>query len=342
MRFISHSQVDAALSCPVAFDLRYVGQMTGGTTLKPKAAIPRLRAGRAFHVGLLEYHSGTELALAIQAMSNAIVTEAAAIEAAGGVVDLAEQDEMAKRLVDILLAYAHANRPFNLTATEQHIVVPVMRGYRFEAYLDGTFNRHAPTFGDTDPAEQAWLYEAKLRKQFTAYDQVVRMRQPWWYAWAIREKTGHAPAGVVVEEIADTPPAPVRFNQDGTPSAVQSCTLAAYLHACAHADKEPAERTVAALHDKKWSVRHEVIFDERGLDTAGKQIRSAAQMISLYDRHKIYPIHNPSAMRCPGCAFREVCVDPTDTPLIDALFNRDQPVRDRPRSTSAGRKGRAA
>lgn len=317
MRFISHSQATAVLDCQVQYDARYVGTLFGGEPLKARTPHLKLRGGRAWGAGIQTYHQHGSVTAAVTAMREAIIADCDEIAEQGGAISDEETDELAGRVAAVMAHYASEYHQLGLTAVEVPLLVVATRGYRYEAYLDGVIG------------DGAWLYESKFRGKLSSIDQVYRSRQPWWYGWAYQRQTGVTPNGIMVEETLDEPPAPVRYNKDGSASAVQSCTLADYEAACRRTNTEPSERTLDALRAKRFNQRIEIAYTKRGLEMAGKQIRSAAQLIGLFDRKVLTPIHNPSQMRCGGCAFKEVCVDPSDEGVIDALFTRVAPARTR-------------
>lgn len=322
-RYISHSQVSRMLDCSVSYDLAYVGQLTGGTVLRAKTPHVNLSRGRVFHEGLLAYHRGEGLDAALAAMRAAVEADLAEIDAAGGIAELDRQREIEGLLERILVAYARDNEPLPLANTEVALNVGITRGYAFEGSIDGVVHAFST------PTIEPWLYELKLRRQFTDYAVIAKDRQPWWYAWAYRKQTGITPAGFIYEEVLAEAPGEVRLNQDGKPSKVQTCHAEDYVRACLAAKVQPDADVVLRLRERKQARRHEIVFTDRGLELAGRQIKAAAQQVSLFDRGVVAPIHNPSVMRCKGCAFKDVCLDPLDAPLVDALFNREPPARDR-------------
>lgn len=319
-RLFSDSQATSLQSCQVQYDLRSVGHLTGGYTLAPRTPKLILRGGKAFGAGIQAYHAAEGVDAALRAIREAVAKDAEDITEQGGVVDLEEEQNLITNCSEILQHYARFHEPLGLSATEHYIRAKVMRGWDYEGYIDGVIERTSGT----------WLYESKFRKQLSGLDQIMRRRQIWWYAWAYREQHGVAPIGMIFEEILNDNPSPIRFNQDGKPSAVQSCTKMEYIAACRDAKVEPNQRTLDCLGMKRYWRRDEIIFDERGLEMAERQILSAAKQISMFDRGIVYPIHNPEKIRCNGCSFKEICLNPLDEELVDALFTRTTPARLKP------------
>lgn len=317
-RIISVSQTGSALTCQVQYDLGYVGNLVGGRPLKKRTPAMRLTAGSVWGAAIQAYHSTGNRETALQCAGEELALREDEIVERGGVIDEIERRDLWDTIEGVLAWYVSEHAPLNLEACEVPLFVTATRGYRLEAYVDGTFR---------DDAGRLWLYEAKFRDKLTSYDQVMRNRQVWWYAWAWQRTHGEAPVGAIVEEVLAHAPKEVRINKDGTPSATQSCTASDYLAACRQARVEPNPITLEAIREKKRAQRVEVMFTKRGVELAGKQVASAAKLIGMLDRGAFVPIHNPSPMVCPGCAFKDVCVDPTDEGVIDALFERVEPAR---------------
>lgn len=321
VRIFSYSQATSALECPVAFDLGYVGQLTDGHALRKRTPHSRLTAGRVWGAAIQTWHaSGGSLSLALAAGAEELTANENEIHERGGLVSAEDNAEVWGSVEQALRFYATQHTTIPLVEKEAKLFVTATRGYRLEAYVDGVWK---------DDAGRTWLYESKFRSTLTDYDQITRSRQLWWYAWAWRKQHGEAPVGAVMEEVLNETPNPVRFNKDGKPSAVQSCTPIEYVDACARFGVEPNERTLEALRAKRWAQRVEVLFTPRGIGLAGRQVRAAANLIGMYDRGVLAPIHNPSNQRCKGCSFKDVCLDPSDAGVVDALFERVPPARER-------------
>ena len=55
----------------------------------------------------------------------------------------------------------------------------------------------------------------------------------------------------------------------------------------------------------------------------------------MHDAGQLAPVRNPNERNCRGCRFRAICDDPWDTELVDALYERVRPKRDREVETHA-------
>jgi hypothetical protein len=324
-RLLSHSEVSAALDCQVRHAFSYTGTLTDGDALKPKTVAPKLRAGRAWGRAVAAWHENhgpDAQGHAIAAMAIALSLDQAEQEAAG-VFDQEEFDALNQHLCDLLADYMAHAEPIPLTRPEHelHVPIPSRTGvrdsnlYYLLCYLDGIY---------VDEQGRDWIVEFKLRGQLQPLELIQKSRQLRWYAWAWRKETGRPVAGIISEERLDKVPAPVKLNQDGSVSKVQSCQPDAYIAA----GGEDAD-VLTKLEAKRWQQRHPLVLTERELDEAGKQLASAGSLIHQLDTGLLFPIRNPSPMRCPGCAFKDVCIDPGDVALVDALFTRSVPKRDR-------------
>lgn len=328
-RTLSHSEVESYLTCSLKHDLAYVGQSLGGQTLKSRYTHYNLQRGRAWGIGVQVWHATGDLASAETLMLESIEQDAEEQRKAGIYTPEAqvEHADMFTLLKACLSHYARTMPRLDLAEPEKKLLVkiPGLRGWEFDMRLDGVVN----VDGELYP------FESKLRNQLSSHEQIDKSRQPRWYATGWRLATGLIPAGFIVDERlakAPEPDSPVRFNKDGSISKVQSCTPSAYGDACALLgqvmDSEVLERA-HRRHDPATYHRRVVIrFTHRELDEALEQMRSAAHLIRLHERGVLTPIRNPNPQRCPGCAFRDICTEPTRD-MAEAFFDFAPPKRDR-------------
>lgn len=323
-RLISHSEVSAALDCQLRHAFAYTGQATSQTVLKPKATHLMLRQGRAWGAAVAAFHAAS--AENAHVALTARLSLDAAQQQQHGIYDEDEHINVQAHLHTILDDYTATTDRLAITRLEHEldVAIPSRTGrrrstvYRLLAFVDGIH---------TDEQGREFLVEFKLRKQFQSADMIAKNRQTRWYAWAYEQVTGREPAGVIVDERLNQAPAPVKLNKDGTPSKVQSCRLDEYVSAWIDLDRQPDEETVVKLAAKAWQQRHTILFSPREITEAGQQLVSAAHLISMLDTGALFPIRNPSPVRCPGCAYRDICQTPDDDDLIDALYDRAEPKR---------------
>lgn len=336
LRPISHSEASTALDCQSKHAYAYTGQLTGGDALKPKATAPVLREGRAWGAAVAAWHSTSgDIERARAALEIQLSLDAADQEKAG-VYDADEHAALSKHIHDLLNDYVTEADLIQLDRLERELLVPIpsrtgrsdSNRYRLLAYVDGVH---------TDPDDRDWVVEYKLRKKLTAFELIAKARQIRWYAWAWRKETGREIAGIIVEERLNAVPSPVKLNQNGTPSKVQSCRPDAYIAAFGDRDDEPDAEVVAKLQAKDWMKRHPLVLTPAELDEAGKQLASVGSLIHQLDTGALFPVRNPSPLRCPGCAFRDICGDDGDTELVDALFERRPPKHERKEELDATR-----
>lgn len=321
-RAISHSEVDALLSCEAKHAFAYTGHLTDGTTLSPRTSAPILRDGRAWGSAVASYHAEGHGTSALHRS----LQEDADEQRSAGIYDEAHFADTLNRLSWMLEHYVRVEpERIALIEREREILVPIRSRtgrrrstrYRLHAFLDGIH---------IDAEGRVWIVEFKLRGRLQSLELIALSRQIRWYAWAWRELTGNEPAGVIVDERLNELPAAIRLNKNGSISAVQSCTLETYLWNCETLSQEPNEDTVARLQSKVWQQRHPILLTSDELDEAGWQITSAAQQVQHMDTMELYPIRNPTPARCPSCAFKAICPDPQGD-LVDAMFRRETPKR---------------
>lgn len=337
MRPISHSEASTALDCQAKHAFAYTGQLTSGMALKPRTTAPILREGRAWGAAVAAWHSTDgDLNRARAALEIQLSLDAAEQQRAG-VYNADEHAALLARIHALLDDYITEAALIHLDRLERELLVPIpsrtgradSNRYRLQAYIDGVH---------TDADGRDWIVEFKLRKKLTAFELIAKARQVRWYAWAWRKETGREIAGIIVEERLNAVPAPLKLNQNGTPSKVQSCRPETYIAAFDDREDESDPDVVAKLQAKEWMKRHPLILEPRELDEAGRQLASAGSLIHQLDTGALYPVRNPSPLRCPGCAFREICGGGEgDTELVEALFERRPPKHERKENVNGAR-----
>lgn len=342
VRSISHTEASAAFTCQAAHAFGYTGHLTAGDALRPRDVKPILRDGRAWGRAVAALHetAGPEAGpAAVEAMVASLEEDAERMRDAGS-FDPDEYAETFDRLADCLTHYAATTEQMSIVEPERELLVPIpsrtgrrrSTRYRLQYFVDGL---------NQDDESGLWLVEYKFRGQLSSLAQVALSRQIRWGAWAWRETTGITPAGVIVDERLSVAPKPARIVKakrkgDGIDGMTvshakdQATTVDSYLETCARFGADPEPETVEALRARRWQERHRVVLTNRELDEAGEQLVSAAQLIGQLDAGRLYPVRNPSPRSCGGCQFRDVCPNPHDADLVDALFERRPPKRLRP------------
>ncbi len=339
-RLVSFSEVATLLECQARHDFAYVGQLAGDA-LKRREAHIRLREGRAWGRAVAALHSWdpegpveNRLARGLDALRGAITEDREELQRAG-VLDEAAHDEQLHHLEDVLLHYAETAAPLELTHPELELRLPIpsragpraSSRYEFHGYLDGL---HRDEWG-------LWIVEYKLRQRLQGTAQVQLGRQYRIYAWAAGRALNEPIQGVIVDERLNQAPKPPRILKNGQPSHArdQMTTAGAYIDACRKAGVEHDQAVADVMAERKWQSRERVIFMQSEMRDVEHELRSAARLVSMFDRHQLYPIRNPSPQRCAGCAFRDICVAPQDRELVDALYERRPPKAQPQEATTA-------
>lgn len=275
-------------------------------------------------------------ARALEALHAALDEDAAQLRE-HGFYNAIEHADMAARLAEILWHYAHTTEPLEITDPEIELRVPfpsrtgrsVSSRYLFHGYLDGL----------TEQRGRVYIAEYKLRGRLSTLEQIALGRQYRRYAWAAERALGVEIAGVIVDERLNETPKPARWvkgKKKSDPARVPShakeqlTTPESYFEACVEAGVEPDMETAAALHQRRWQVRHPLTFRRSEIEEAGRELVSSAHLIAQLDAGVLHPVRNPSPQRCNGCPFREVCPNADDRELIDLHFQRTEPKRLRP------------
>jgi hypothetical protein len=342
-RSISYSEITRAATCQAQHAFAYTGWLTGGQVLSKRELAPILSDGRAWGAAIAAWHATHSLSGATTASlraSEALLDSYAQdrLEQAqkGWYGPVGEAVERRARMQAILEHYQATAQPFaNLTRVEGEIEVPILarrsRGhsnkYRFKCFIDGY------TVGELN---HQWIAEFKLRASLQDAEQVMLSRQPRWYGWALRELQRQQGldaqiVGVIVDERLNQPPKPPRILANGMPSHAkdQLCTIEDYFAVCAEFDVEPNLNTGLSLRERRWQQRIPIAFRDGELDEAAQELVSAAKLIHQLDAGQLYPIRNAKPSNCRGCAYRRICANPGDHMLVDSLYVRMPPKRDR-------------
>lgn len=333
IRPLSVSEVSTALDCMARWDFTYGGHLAG-TALKPKQTAPVLSGGKAWGRAMAAWHGGDALGVANEAMLEAL-DEDAERQREFGVYSAEEDRELRERLSAILAHYTSSSEQTLVEEAERRFWVPIpardsnrpSSRFRLLAFADGT----------TSPSpEERWLVEFKLRGRLSDARLVALSRQLRWYAWGYEQETGLPITGALTIERLNEAPKPPRMvktgKKDGSlrPSHAkdQLCTPAAYRRACHEHGVEPDPETVEELAARRWQQRIPIRFLAGELEEAGRDLTGAARLIAQLDRGEIPPLRNAKPQNCNGCRFRDICAHP-DPELVDALFERVPPKRDR-------------
>jgi hypothetical protein len=336
-RLLSYSEIETALTCFAKWDFSYGGRLAG-STLKPKEVIRNLSRGSAWGAAVAAWHAnaGTLIAglEAHRALSVSLAKDAQQMRDAGIMVVPGYVAEMQAELAETL-DWHMATVPAlpNLTRLEDELIVPIPsrnggRGsnrYKFLARLDG--------FTDLDD-DGDWIVEFKLRANLTPFEVAQLSPQLKEYAWAYQTLTGRKVRGVLLDETLSRPPEAPRIvngtkKDTKTPSHArdQWTTPERYAATCVAWGVEPKLDTLAALGERRWHVRHPVVYTQDEIETTGHELVAAAKLIRDLDSGELHPIRNASKMRCNYCKFKAICPHPEDTLYVESLFTRTVPKR---------------
>lgn len=326
-RLLSQSEVRQALSCQARWDFRYGGHLAG-TALRPKRVTPLLSGGRAWGAAVGAYHvllgdQGKDAAL--EALDASLDADALSQQELG-LYDREAHEQLRERLTVMLAHYVATAEPFRVAPDLEHeFVVPIPS--RSGKRASNAYRLHG--FIDAYRPDGPWLVEFKLRGRLVPVQRLQLDRQIRWYAWAWWQQSGMKVRGVEVVERLNEAPKPPRILKSGKPSHAkdQLCTADAYRLACRTCDEPVNPETEAALEARRWQQRVPIVFRDGELEEAGREMVSAAALISQLDAGKLVPLRNPGA-QCDWCEFREICPAPDDQ-LVDSLYERQPPKRDR-------------
>jgi PD-(D/E)XK nuclease superfamily len=300
-------------------------------------------------------------------MLNALETDAQE-QVKAGVYDGETHKAMEEKMVAIFDHYVvSADGPLRLERPEHEMLVrlPSRSGsgwsnrYKLHTFFDGLH---------TDEHGRVWIVEFKLRGKLSSLEQIANSRQIRYYAWAWFIETGQRVAGVIVDERLNEIPKQARWVKPkrkeegievdtlraealGAPySEAEEAALAEkgtvarrapshakdqlttpdlYEGACLDAGEGPHIEVMEALESRRWQQRVPIFLTDAEIDEAGRELVSLARQIQALDAHDVYPVRDVRAQNCNGCRFRDICNHPDDTDLVEALFDRVPPKRDR-------------
>lgn len=322
-RTLSHTELRSLTRCEAEWDFHY-GDTLAGASLKPKVTAPRLREGRMWGRAVAAWHQvgeQTPEALDVARMAlQAAFEEDAEEQHEAGTFDPEAAAAMADKLHAILTHYAATSTPLTLTDPEGEFDVEADGGLRFMGKVDGLHRDDAGL----------WVVEFKLRGSLTSFEQLAVDRQGRRYAWAWERMTGERIAGVIWDERLNAAPVPPTTLKSGKPSTDkrQFTTPDLYRAACEAAGIEADDDVAATFGLRKWQQRERIIFRPDELLEVEREIEALAHRVHDLEAGR-YPIRAAVRQVCGGCDFREVCPNPHDTELVDALFRRAPAKRNR-------------
>lgn len=352
IRAISFTEGSTLLTCQARWDFAYGGRLAG-TALKKKDTAVILREGRAWGRVVAAFHAAESdrLEAGMDALLEAL-EEDVRQQLDAGFYDAGIHEAVTAKLKAEFRHYAGLTEPLNLSRLEHELFVPLpsrsgkgdSNRYRLQVLFDGIH---------VDDQGRAWIVEFKLRGQLSSAEQIANSRQIRYYAWAWWRETGQMVTGVIVDERLNEVPKPARWVQskkkevgrkveemvDGelkvkwmVPSHAvdQVTTPDAYVAACAEVGVESNPETVEAIAARQWAKRETVFLTADEIEEAGEELVSLGRQVQQLDSEAIYPVRNVKPQNCNGCFFREICNHPKDAELVDVLFNRTAPKRDRP------------
>jgi len=326
IRSISHSECQTLLTCQAQHDFRY-GNVLAGSSLKPKDTPVLLREGRAWGRAVAAFHAGEDAELALSAAIGEDVEQ----QRENGFYDADAHLETANKLDAMLAQYTAESDRLPIDRLEHELLVPVpsrsgkgdSNRYRLQVFFDGVH---------VDAGGRTWLVEFKLRKKLSPYAMIANSRQIRYYAWAYQHEAGQPVAGVIVDERLNAVPKPARVLKNGQPSHAkdQMTTSELYAAACREANVELNEETLATLSARDWQKRTSppIFLSQEEIAEAGRELVSLGEQVRDADAGR-YPVRNVKPQTCGGCSFKEICANPHETDLVDALFERNPAKRDR-------------
>lgn len=309
------SQLNSWLQCQQRHDFEYVGYYHEGNILVPRMISSTLRDGQAFGIGAAHYHEHGDLGNAILEIGIFYSKEIEELVNLGVPVSEEDFQESMMEVMTSLERHAKLAPQIHIINPEfeMEVTFPEYRGVRITlvGHLDGVH---------VDKYEHNYPVEFKLRSQINDLWMIYIMRQIRWYSVLYQHHTGTAPHGLIYDETIKGEYSPVKINNDGSVSKVQSCKLEDYLDACENINQKPDDKVIDSLKKKVLHQRHMIPLSDYELKNIANEIWSCVQQFIDFIVSKRMPVRDPNKAFCRNCAYRMICPNPEDTELAKAEF----------------------
>lgn len=300
-RYVSHEELRSLFNCEAQWDFRY-GDRLAGDSLTPLTPVDKLVSGSIWDQLVKRYNRHgiyPDTRESMQALY-------------GGPIEL---DEFEKQLA-LIRRYAGMNRVIGTHHVEEYRVAisPVLDLWVSPDDLYTSID------GD-------WYIDYKLRSSLTSLEYLQRNMQGMLYVWGAR-KAGINIKGLIFDETLNEMPAEVRYNKDGRPSKVQTCSANDYVKGCVSGGFLPDPEIVKKLEQRKVHQRVAIEHFDFDLDSLEQTIMSAYSRITYLENGLLYPTRTRNPSVCRFCRYNNICENP-DPDYIDFLYERKPAKRNR-------------
>jgi len=368
-RDISYTEQSMLLTCQAQWDFNYGGYLAGTALRSKETPIilregrAWVRAVAAFHAAKED-----RLDAAIVVLAEALEEDATEQREAGFYDADAHRATVAK-LRGILEQYAAETVPIAIDRLEHELFVPLpsrtgpgdSNRYRLQVLFDGIHTDAQGRIwlvefklrGELSALEliansrqiryYAWAWQRETGQPVTGVIVDERLNAMPKPARWVKPKKKDEGIEVSFEEATalGAPPSEKEEVANGGPEGTftvrrtvshakdQLTTPEQYVEACKRADVEPEPEALEQISARHWSHREPVFLTPTEIEESGKELVSLGRQIAQIDAGQIYPVRNVKPQNCRGCRFKDVCNEPQDTELVDALFDRVPAKRNR-------------
>jgi PD-(D/E)XK nuclease superfamily protein len=293
-RYVSNEELRTLFNCEAQWDFRY-GDRLAGDSLKPLTDVDRLVSGSIWDRLAKSYNRNGIYPKSREAMQ----------DLCGFSIELAEYEKQ----LALIRRYSSMNRPIRTTEVAEYRVAvsPILDLWVSPDDLYAS-------------SDGLWYIDYKLRASLTSVEYLQRNMQGMLYVWGAR-KAGIDIKGIIFDETLNEMPAEVRYNKDGRPSKVQTCSASDYLKGCVSGGYLPDPEIIKKLEDRKVHQRVVVDHFDFDLDTIEATIQSAYTRITFLENGLLYPTRTRNSMICRYCRYNNICEFP-EPDYIDFLYER--------------------
>jgi hypothetical protein len=300
-RYVSHEELRTLFNCEAQWDFRYSDRLAG-SALKPLDDVERLVSGSIWDSIIKAYNRSGLIPSSHDSMQTTY----------GGSIDYAEFEKQ----LALIRRYASINPPIG---THEIVEFRVAISPILDLWVSPD-----DLYGSSDGL---WYIDYKLRSSLTSLEYLQRNFQGLLYVWGGRRQ-GAPIKGIIFDETLNEMPAEVRYNKDGRPSKVQTCSAADYQKGCVSGGYLPDPEVLKKLEDRKVHQRVVVEHFDYDLETLEATILSAYARITYLEKGLLYPTRVRNPMICRNCRYNTICEFP-EPDYVDFLYERKPAKRNR-------------
>jgi len=318
MSTVSWSEIRTFSQCSMKHYWRYIEE------LKPRVAQIAPSRGSAGHRALAAFYRGEDWRKELDNWLEEQIKDQELFDEEE--IAFEKVVEEAKKIIPRYIAtYAEAEAQWDILEVETEFEIPV-RGYdaTYVGYVDLLIK---------DSNDHVWVVEHKFpQRRFKKPERLELDGQLVLYQYAMKKLTGFDVNGVIYNQLLWKLPVKPSINKDGSVSRANiKSDWPTYRAALLEADEDPMDYLDMKdkLSRKDFFQRHRFYKNEDELSNYMQDINRRALTVLSENRH-VY-MNGSSSFLCPGCDFRDLCVEYIKGGDVEFLIERDFEHRERGR-----------